>query len=48
MTRTTGPLNVLHDLGLEDAADLTVHAQRAIKLNDLIDLRQLTRPRLPP
>ena len=42
MTRTTGTLNVLYDLGLEDAADLTVQAQLAIKLNDLIDQRQLT------
>ena len=42
MTRTTGTLNVLYDLGLEDAANLTVQAQLAIKLNDLIDQRQLT------
>ncbi|MCV6905024.1 MAG: helix-turn-helix domain-containing protein [Achromobacter xylosoxidans] len=42
MTRTTGTLNVLHDLGFEDAADLTAQAQLAIKFNDLIDRRQLT------
>ncbi|CAB3829060.1 MULTISPECIES: helix-turn-helix domain-containing protein [Achromobacter] len=42
MTRTTGTLNVLHDLGFDDAADLTTQAQLAIKLNDLIDQRQLT------
>ena len=42
MTRTTGTLNVLYDLRLEDADDLTPHAHLAIKLNDLIDQRQLT------
>ncbi|WP_238878199.1 helix-turn-helix domain-containing protein [Achromobacter xylosoxidans] len=42
MTRTTGTLNVLHDLCFDDAADLTTQAQLAIKLNDLIDQRQLT------
>ncbi len=42
MTSKTGTLNVLHDLGLDDAADLTARAQLAIKLNDLIDKRGLT------
>ncbi|MFY2641727.1 helix-turn-helix domain-containing protein [Achromobacter insuavis] len=42
MTPPTGTLNVLYDLGLEDAADLTAQAQLAIKINDLIDQRQLT------
>ncbi|MBB1626158.1 helix-turn-helix domain-containing protein [Achromobacter sp. UMC71] len=42
MTGKTGTLNVLYDLGLDDAADLTARAQLAIKLNDLIDKRGLT------
>lgn len=42
MTSKTGTLNVLYDLGLDDAADLTARAQLAIKLNDLIDKRGLT------
>ncbi len=42
MTTKTGTSNVLCDLDLEDAADLTARAQLAIKLNDLIDQRGLT------
>lgn len=42
MTSKTGTLNVLYDLGLDDAADLTARAQLAIKLNALIDKRGLT------
>lgn len=43
MTRNThaGTKNVLYDLGFEDAADLTVKAQLAIKFNDVIDQRGL-------
>lgn len=43
MTRTnnTGTTNVLYDLGLEDAADLSAKVQLAIKFNDLINQRGL-------
>ena len=43
MTSHTGTANVLYDLGFEDAADLTAKVQLAVKINDLIDRRGLTR-----
>jgi len=41
--REAGALNVLHDLGLQCATELTVKAQLAITLNDLIDQHGLSR-----
>lgn len=37
-----GSTNALHDLALEDAPELTVKTQLAMKLNALIDSRQLS------
>lgn len=37
-----GSTNALHDLALEDAQELTVKTQLAMKLNALIDSRQLS------
>jgi predicted XRE-type DNA-binding protein len=45
MTRTDHPEgadNVLHDLGFDDAEELSAKAALALKLNELIDQRGLT------
>ena len=45
--RHKGTDNVLVDLGLEDAEELTAKANLAVKFNDLVDKRGLSQePRL--
>ena len=48
MTRKANPQgtdNVLADLGFDDAQELSAKAALAVKLNELIDQRDLSHPR---